>query len=274
MGQQNQPAAEKKFAIEAASAGKMGEVCPRAQAEASVEVFHTRIPALAENRLEPLTRLLSHEERSRAARFIFAKDRQVFVAAHALLRFCLMKATGARHFQLKAGSFGKPALDPPFGDPPLYFNLSHTDALAGCVLARGYPVGIDAEAIVPRSGMEEIAQWAFSEDERRLLSASHGDKRIEVFYRLWTMKEALVKGMGRGLGVPLRDISFNLQPLSLVIGARVGEDAACWRVRELVFDIDHRLALAVKIPPASSLVVTSRAITIDELITAGVASHG
>jgi 4'-phosphopantetheinyl transferase len=245
----------------------MGRCCHRT-GEASVEVCYSGISALRDEQPERLLEFLSPEERSRAARFVFPKDRGLFIAAHALLRSRLGKAAGAGRLEFQADRHGKPALNPPHGNPPLLFNLSHTNGLAACVLARGCAVGIDAEEIVPRSGLDAIARWAFTEEERRIIAASSGDKRLEAFYRLWTLKEALVKGIGRGLSLDLQDIAFMLEPLTLSIATRIGEDASCWRMLEFAPTGEHRMAVAIKVPPGNALTVTVEAIAIGDLAPA------
>lgn len=234
--------------------------------EAAAEVAFTRVPALAENQIERLARWLTAEERIRAERFVFPKDRRLFVAAHALLHSCLETATGIRRPRISAGAYGKPVLDPPCGSPPLYFNLSHTQGLAACVVTRGYAAGIDAEEMAPRKGLEEIARWAFTEEEQQLIESAAGDLRLRVFYRLWTLKEAVAKGIGRGLGVELQDIAFKLEPLTLTIAGSMAEEAGGWQVREFAPTAEHRLALAVRIPAAAALNVTLRPVAIGHLI--------
>jgi 4'-phosphopantetheinyl transferase len=253
--------------------GDIGEDRLRTPAS-MVYVFYTEISVSLEDQLKPLTRFLSSEEQSRAARFVFPKDRALFIAAHGLLRSRLIAVTGFRHLEFQSDRYGKPALHPPFGDPPLLFNLSHTNGLAACVLAGGYAVGIDTEEVVPRHGIEEIARWAFTEQERRIVAGKYGDDRLDAFYRLWTLKEALAKGIGRGLGVNLQDIEFSLEPPSLRLLAGTGEDAAYWRVKEFAPTRKHRMAVAVKVPPADTFAVSVQPVALDDLAAGGTALAG
>jgi len=239
--------------------------------ENSAAVFYTEIPPLSDAQIGSLSRLLSPEELGRASRFIFAHDRQLYIAAHSLLRYCLLAATGGQHWQLQADQFGKPELEPPCGDPPLRFNLSHTKGLGACVLSRGHAVGVDAEEINRRLDVEAITQSTFAAEEQRLIAASTPGERPDIFYRLWTLKEAIVKAIGRGLSISLQDFIFTLDPLSLKIPVHAGEEAANWQMHELAPTSRHRLALAVKRRPPAILTVTSQAISIDNLVEAGLA---
>ena len=81
--------------------------------------------------------MLDPDELVRADRFHFASDRNIYTAAHALLRFMLSEATGiSRSLAFRAGEFGKPALAANFHECNLHFNISHTRGLVACAIAR------------------------------------------------------------------------------------------------------------------------------------------
>lgn len=234
----------------------------------SVAVFYTMVSPLAEGQVRSLNNLLSPEELDRASRFVFASDRQLFVVAHALLRFGLSAVAGARRWTFTADSFGKPQLDPPCGDPPLCFNLSHTHGLAACAIAYGHPVGLDVEEINPRLDFHAIAKKALSIEEQRLIASHRSSEQTALFFRFWTLKEAMVKGIGHGLTLALQDFSFGLDPLSLRIAPHLDEDPAAWQVYESTPTPCHRLALAAKRPPQTVLSVISQPVAVADLLAA------
>lgn len=234
----------------------------------SVAVFYTAVPPLAEGQIQSLSDLLSPGEIDRASRFVFAKDRQLFMVAHALLRFGLSTVAGERRWAFAADSYGKPELDPPCGDPPLRFNLSHTNGLAACAISSGRPVGIDVEGINPRLDFQAIAKKALSAEERRFMATRRASEQVELFFRFWTLKEAMVKAIGRGLSLPLQDFDFALDPPSLSIAAHLDEDPATWQVHELTPTPCHRLALAAKRAPQTILSVITRPVVIGDLLDA------
>jgi 4'-phosphopantetheinyl transferase len=246
-----------------------GEFQSSGPAEDLVAVFYTIVPSLSSDQITSLGHFLNREERARASRFIFAKDRHLFIAAHALLRFCLSAATGDPCLRFRVDLHGKPELDPPCGEPPLRFNLSHTNGLAACALSRGHDVGIDVEEVNRRVDFQLITEKFFAADEQQLVARSMPSERPEVFYRIWTLKEAIIKGIGSGLTLPLQDFAFTLDPLSLRIESNLKEDAASWQVKELIPTTCHRLALAAKRTPLTILPITSRPISITNLIDAG-----
>ncbi|MBW3598990.1 MAG: 4'-phosphopantetheinyl transferase, partial [Planctomycetes bacterium] len=87
------------------------------------------IEAGLERRLEGW---LSSEERDRAARFHFPRDRRRFIACRGRLRAMLSAYTGTAPHEIEFdyGPHGKPALARRIGDPSLYFNVSHSDEVA------------------------------------------------------------------------------------------------------------------------------------------------
>ena len=96
--------------------------------------------------------------------------------------------------------YGKPYLD----KEDFYFNLSHSGNYAICIYG-DKPVGIDLQKI--KSEIPKHTKRILSEEEKQYLaSLSENDQKI-AFYRLWARKESLIKWDGRGLRIPLVNIS-------------------------------------------------------------------
>lgn len=81
----------------------------------------------------------------------------------------------------------------------IFFNLSHSDGLAVYAFARNSAVGIDLERIRTDIEYLEVAERHFTEYEVKELRAATDQRKIEVFFRSWTRKEAFAKATGRGL---------------------------------------------------------------------------
>ena len=75
-----------------------------------------------------------------------------------------------------------------------YWSISHKPLMACAVIADG-PVGIDIEHIKPR-GREDL--WDRLADAGEWQVA--GERSWEMFFRLWTAKEATLKANSRGIG--------------------------------------------------------------------------
>ena len=100
------------------------------------------------------------------------------------------------------GPFGKPYL---VNHPDLYFNLSHCEGRALCVLST-VPCGCDVERI--GRGSQALADRFFAEEERSYLhSLSPGSVWQEGFTQIWTRKESFLKATGQGISVKLNSFS-------------------------------------------------------------------
>jgi 4'-phosphopantetheinyl transferase len=173
-------------------------------------------------RLDVLAGYLSPDERARADRFHFPRDRRRYLAARGTLREILgaylERAPAALAFAY--GPQGKPALDPPDA-AGLDFNLSHSADIALFALARGRPVGVDVEAARDLADMPGVAARVMTAAELAAFEALPEDARPPAFFALWTRKEAYMKATGAG---------FTLPPQSFAVD---GLPAAGWTLRDL-----------------------------------------
>ncbi len=88
---------------------------------------------------------------------------------------------------------------------PIDFNISYSSNLVLLALVKHGRVGIDIETICDinldnfKSAMSE-AQW------QAIITSTDP---IQEFYRLWTIRESVVKADGRGLAIPMSDIDID-----------------------------------------------------------------
>jgi 4'-phosphopantetheinyl transferase len=198
--------------------------------------------------------VLSDDERARATRFHFERDRNSYVLAHALARTLLGRLTGVepRALRFALGPHGRPELEWPASSPRLRFNISHTHGLVACALALEHDIGVDVEHVERRLEIGRVAPSVFSPDERRALATLEGEALRTRFFQLWTLKEAYIKARGMGLALPLREITFQLdgreQP-ALALGLALGDSAERWWLDVRPLGDCHMLALALASRP-------------------------
>ena len=194
---------------------------------ADVHVWKTALdvapPAVAR-----LSRSLSQDERGRAERFHFERDRVRFTVARGALRALLGRYLGVAPAALRFdyGAHGKPALAAPVAGPSgwdLRFNVSHSAGVALYAVARGREVGVDVEGHRADFATAEIAERFFSPAERRALAALPPERRCEAFFACWARKEAYIKARGLGLSLALDGFDVSLVP---------GEPAALLATRD------------------------------------------
>ncbi len=67
------------------------------------------------------------------------------------------------------------------------------------------------EEMAPREDWERMVALYSSDHEKSWLSRLAPPRRMEVSYRLWTIKEAYLKAIGRGLSVSPAEIEVSLE---------------------------------------------------------------
>ncbi|XP_058113748.1 uncharacterized protein LOC131256737 isoform X4 [Magnolia sinica] len=110
-----------------------------------------------------------------------------------------------RSLNFRKNNYGKPEVEWQHFDnwdpPALHFNLSHTSSLIACGVAVDVPIGIDVEEKQRklRNNILSFARRYFSRHEVDYLQAfSDPEIQRQEFIKLWTLKEAYVKALGRG----------------------------------------------------------------------------
>ena len=68
----------------------------------------------------------------------------------------------------------------------------------GCRLGFG-DIGIDIEKIRVMPDMHDIVERHFTHNEKQEILSCLEKSRLELFYKLWTRKEAVLKAQGEGL---------------------------------------------------------------------------
>ncbi len=160
------------------------------------------------------TECLSTLEKNRAQNFFKEEDRENYISSHVFLREVLShyfpKIKPAEWcFDLNA--YSKPSIVPNHG-VKLHFNLSHTHSYAYVICSKESECGIDIEEIKEMDLSPELLDLVMSKEEKKEFS----DSKEELFFRYWTLKEAHVKALGKGLSIALSTVEFkNLKTLPL-----------------------------------------------------------
>lgn len=200
--------------------------------------------------ISELSAVLSHDERFRAERFYFERDRRRFIVARALLRRLLAGylRTDPALLDFSYGATGKPALAGRWSGA-LDFNVSHSGDGILCAITTGRAVGADLEYIRPLQDMAAIAVRILSKSEQILFSTASPSSQDRMFFEFWTRKEAFIKATGDGLSFPLHRIDVALptgQSTRLLSISDVGRVGQNWTLCSLALDAANAAALVVE----------------------------
>jgi 4'-phosphopantetheinyl transferase len=200
--------------------------------------------------LQTLRESLDPTEHERAARFRFERDRRRFSLCRGLLRSLLgdYLSLEARGVEFQLGPQDKPELASA-ATPRLEFNVSHSGEAALFAFASGRRVGVDVERIRPRTDVNGLAQQVFTVSEIERLSATPERQKEDLFFMLWTQKEAFIKAVGLGLSAPVREITVGhgLIPAGDAQGVGMLEAyGARWSLTSLPAEDGYKAALAVE----------------------------
>ncbi|CAO2168533.1 unnamed protein product [Urochloa humidicola] len=213
--------------------------------------------------------LLSPSERKTALSMNGEKLQKGAVLSRALVRTTLSRYTDCkvdpRSFEFKKNKFGKPEIlwrsDDSRMEWPLHFNISHTSSLIACGITMDTPIGIDIEE-KKRKTMKNILSLA-----RRYFTPSEVDYLTKIldpdaqqkeFIKLWTLKEAYVKALGRGFsGAPFNKFTIILSAnngIQISVAPKVfkDSDSSCdslsenWQFSLAELNSSHFMAVCVE----------------------------
>lgn len=192
--------------------------------------------------------LMTPEESARHARFVFPRDRALFLATRALVRTTLSRYAAVDPAAWRFGTHGngKPHVETPVLPVPLHFNLSNTHGLIVCAVSTTFAmIGVDTEPLDRRSASVDLAHRYFSAAEEAALRAQPAAAQPRRFLSYWTLKESYIKARGLGLAIPLDQFTFLLEqdPIGIAFDPRLGDDAARWRFALMEAAPNHLVAV-------------------------------
>ena len=199
--------------------------------ERTVHVWAVRLDDASVD-LDRAGALISPDERERAARFKFERDRRRYLVAHLalheILRCYLPGAAPGLSFDL--GANGKPKLPQPLNPSGIEFNLSHSNEMALLAVCHQREVGVDIEFVKEQFEFQEVAERFFTATEVAALRGLPPDLQRQAFFKCWTSKEAFLKAKGTGLSGELDEVKISLTADQRV---QIAADVAGWSLTEL-----------------------------------------
>ncbi|MDT2010941.1 4'-phosphopantetheinyl transferase family protein [Carnobacterium divergens] len=144
--------------------------------------------------------------KSQITNFVNQLDKKRSIVAGLLLRKMLYCNFNLNPSELEFAIYrnGKPIL---VNNPCVFFNISHSNEFVACSVS-SKPIGIDIEKIED-SNIDSIATVLHENEKQCIASKNNYKEKRDLFFKIWTLKEAFSKKIGLGLSYPLNEYYFS-----------------------------------------------------------------
>lgn len=176
------------------------------------------------------------------------KDRQILAKGLLYIALGYYLERDPQNIEIEFNEFGKPFLTGISNDKMIFFNMSHSNDLAVYAFAKDRNIGVDVEQIKQISDIEGVIDLCFSESEKVWFNKIPFDNKNEVFYKIWTSKEAYIKAIGMGLHFPPNKISTGLNSEGDIFfnEIEVDENPGRWGLHTFTISPDFSSAVVVE----------------------------
>lgn len=100
---------------------------------------------------------------------------------------------------------------------PLYFNITHSGDYIAFAISTATDIGLDIEHPERRSNnLLDIAERYFTTEEFTALKNANNESQTQLFFKIWTLKEAVLKATGLGIAAGLDSIDVLHKPTPCV----------------------------------------------------------
>ena len=192
---------------------------------------------------------LSGDERKQALQLRTPLLRAKFIVSRTLLRMLIAHLCDCApdRIQFSYGEYGKPSVENQF--PSVQFNMSHSGDIAAYAFTAYDPLGLDIEQHRPMPDLEGIAFRFFNHSDFEELLHVSAPERVPSFFDCWVRKEAYVKGLGKGLSMPLDGFQVSFAPgqrTAVVTEHDDTEDSLAWSIVAFAPEVAYSGAVAVR----------------------------
>lgn len=189
---------------------------------------------------------LASNEKERARSFHTPFLQQAYTISRGFLRSILSQYLNIAEHKLEFiyNEQGKPLLDPKYS---IHFNLSHSGNKAIIGISCSGSVGVDIEYIDKTIDVQELSFLVLDTEEQSLFSNLPDDHKHEMFFRIWTRKEAFAKCLGLGFQFDFKNctVGMNLKP-EIHIKKKMRFKKKDWFIQDIdVLDESFKAAIVV-----------------------------
>ncbi|MFK5975072.1 MAG: 4'-phosphopantetheinyl transferase superfamily protein [Sulfurovum sp.] len=169
-----------------------------------IEIYLIHIDSMDEEEYQKYLSIIPLEMQKEVLRYRQRDDRYRTLIGKKTL-FLYLKDKNISLNDIKRDTYNRPYLN----NSDIEFNISHSNEYIVSVFTSYNSIGIDIEEINNNIDIYEFRDVFREEEFNQLISSLNP---IELFYRLWTIKEAVLKAIGRG---------FIDNPKDVIIGENI-----------------------------------------------------
>ena len=154
--------------------------------------------------------MLNGQEQARWSGFRVDAPRREFALCRGALRviLCQRLACSNEELAFEEGEHGKPEAYVNGQPAAISFSVSHSGRHGLIALADRGRLGVDVEPRSVRRNLDVLIGETLTPSERSRLAGVGANRRRQLFFRLWTMKEALVKALGTGFQLHISEFEI------------------------------------------------------------------
>ncbi|OQP61106.1 hypothetical protein A3860_05145 [Niastella vici] len=196
-----------------------------------VEIYTSEIHGPMSSSLwEHYFSFLPESEQIKNKRYLRWQDKHAHLFGKILLQNALIKYGFSNNIlnNLRFNDHNKP-----FIDDNINFNISHSGKYIVCAISREIKLGVDLEQKISQVNPDDF-KAVFSQAEWEFLKNMEG--KMDLFYKLWTRKESVIKANGIGLTIPLFKVD--------VLSESVMVEGQTWFISDLDLDSNYSASLA------------------------------
>ena len=191
------------------------------------------ISQLDENSFNKLLNEVKQYRRDKISKLMLKESKYVSLGVELLIKkACVDFGIDYEKEEIVFNENGKPS----FKNSSIYFNTAHSGKYALCVVSN-VMCGCDIEQ--KREYKEKVAERFFTAQEKKYLELSN--EKVDLFYRLWTLKESYLKCIGKGLSVPINSVELIAKDNNIII-----KDKLDYQFYEFQHD-NYRIAFCLNI---------------------------
>lgn len=189
------------------------------------------------NEISEQKSLLTASELEKINRIVRQQDKDIFLVSTLMKKILLGKYLNCppEEVRFSENENKKPLL---INQPDLHFNTSHSGDWLVFIFSN-LPCGIDIEKIKWNFEFDDVMEYSFHPQEKEYVLKS-ANPHVS-FFRIWTMKESLLKATGEGL-------IDNLHQLNLMEAQSNQGNNNIWHIKSSLIEDDYWCSICFQNP--------------------------